>query len=145
MSPQSDTPPWVKLLRLALIPLLVLRLLRGLVAPLARTFRRNPIALFVWAMVVAIAVKAFLSPVLAAARSTFLWIDTSSHSGFLILLLVTFLISARIAIWRAYAWGWGWRWSGQSSLKGFHLTKEANGVGSYYDIYTIDPTAYPRG
>jgi hypothetical protein len=69
-------------------------------------------------MVVAIAVKAFLSPVLATARSTFLWIDASSHSGFLILLLVIFLISARIAIWRAYAWGWGWRWSGQFKFEG---------------------------
>jgi hypothetical protein len=118
MPPQSDTPPWVRLLRIALIPLLVLRLLRWLVAPVARTFRRNPIALFVWAMVVAIAVKAFLAPVLEAARSALLWIDTSSHSGFLVLLLVTFLISARFAIWHAYAWGWGWRGSGQLKFEG---------------------------
>lgn len=113
MPPRSDTPPWVKLLRLALIPLLLLRLLRWVVSPLARAFRRNPFALFVWVMVAGIAVKAFLPPVLEASRSASLWVGTSFHGGFLILLLITFLIAARFAIWRAYAWGWGWRWSGQ--------------------------------
>jgi hypothetical protein len=37
----------------------------------------------------------------------------SSNTGFLILLGAVFLISARFALWDAYAWGWGWRWSRQ--------------------------------
>lgn len=115
---------WLKGLSL-LKPGRILRLVQWFRFPLVRTLRRSPAALFISVMTIAIAIKAFLPPMIEAARSLLRLLESTRRPGFIILLLLILVISTRLAVRSAYAWGWGWRWS--KDLKFSHLSPEERG------------------
>jgi hypothetical protein len=63
----------------------ILRLVQWFRFPLVRTLRRSPAALFISVMTIAIAIKAFLPPMIEAARSLLRLLESTRRPGFIIL------------------------------------------------------------